>query len=163
MPRKPVEPKSVKKKSETSRYPKRDISKPKIASPTKKKPATKNAAPKKSPAEKTTKKKLAVVKKKTNSGRMGHPSYIHMVSEALNKIQPKRGVGYRSIANYIHSKYSVSDNFSRYVKQALHSGLRSGFFQIAPNATAKYCLSAVKGRKLLELFEVIQKGKKRPH
>jgi len=156
MPRKPAEPKNVKKKSETSRYPKRDISKPKIALPTKKKPTTKNAAPKKSPAEKTTKKKLVVLKKKTNSVR--NPSYIHMISEALRKIHPKRGVGYKAIANYIDSKYSVGDNFSRYVKQALHSGLRSDFFQIAPNATAKYCLS-VKGRKLLG---VIQKSKKDP-
>jgi len=79
-----------------------------------------------------------------------------MISEALNELHPKRGVGYKAVANYIEFKYPVKENFSRYVKQSLRSGLQSGLFQIAP--IAKYRLS-VKGRKLLQ--GPLQKSKKK--
>jgi len=78
-----------------------------------------------------------------------------MISEALNDIHPKRGVGYKAVLNYIEFTYPVKENFSRYVKQALRAGLDSGIIQIAP--IAKYRLS-VKGRKLLE---APQKSKKK--
>jgi len=62
MARKPA----IKKKAETSRYPKRDLSKEKVKTRTSagKKPATKKATQKKLPAEKTIKKKIVVQKKK---------------------------------------------------------------------------------------------------
>jgi hypothetical protein len=73
MARKPA----IKKKTETSRYPKRDLSKKKVKTPstgkksapkktpsTGKKSAPKNVTQKKLPAQKTIKKKLVVKKKK---------------------------------------------------------------------------------------------------
>lgn len=157
MARKPAMARKPSKKAETSRYPKRDLSKEKVKTKTSagKKTATKKATQKKLPAEKAIKKKI-VGQKKNNSGRKTHPSYIRMISEALNELHPKRGVGYKAVANYIEFKYPVKDKFSRYVKQSLRSGLQSGLFQIAP--IAKYRLS-VKGRKLLQC--PLQKSKKK--
>jgi len=106
-------------------------------------------AQKNSPKTTNKKKKSDSKKQKNKPGkvRKTHPTYARMISEALDTlVGSRKGVGYMAVIHYIEDTYPISRNFTRYVKIALHAGVESGIFQIAP--IAKYRLSA-QGRKVL--------------